>query len=436
MDPLPAAEFASGLFYTRGDCCKRSREQNIRFFRMVDCPVSVHEAHSGGEKTELHRPAGSVPVGFFLNTDEKRKRNSGKVEAILKKKVLMALSGGLDSSVAAWLLKEQGYEVTGVTMRLAEHGRESAAGRCAGDPGEDARRVCEALGIPHRVLDCACLLEACVIDKFVREYRLGRTPNPCIDCNRYLKFGHLLRQARAMGFDYLATGHYAKIEFTEDRWVLKKPKDLAKDQTYFLYPISIRDLENILFPLADLTKTEVREIARQVRLPIAEKPESQDLCFVAQESYGEFLQEMGCPVRPGPIVDRSGRILGGHSGTVFFTIGQRHGLKISSPYPLYVVAIDTASDSVIVGKREEVYAQGLIAGDLNWLTPDRPCQAEAKIRYRKRTTPCRIFPEGERIRMSFSEDQDAVTPGQSVVLYKGDEVLGGGVIEEALYFDP
>jgi len=351
----------------------------------------------------------------------------------LKKKVLLAISGGVDSSVAAWLMKEEGYEVAGVTMCLGVREDGNKARCCGRDAIEDAREVCGMMGIPHYVLDYAPLLETCVIDKFVREYRLGRTPNPCIDCNRYLKFGRLLQQARAMGFDYLATGHYARIERKEDRWVLKKPKDSGKDQTYFLYPIPAAALEHILFPLADRMKEEVREIARQARLPIAEKPESQDLCFVTQESYGEFLRDQGCPVQPGPIVDQSGRILGEHSGTVFYTIGQRHGLKISSPYPLYVVAIDAAGNSVIVGPKQDVYARGLVAGEMNWLTPERPREAEAKIRYRKRTSPCRIIPEEGRIRIHFAEDQDAITPGQAVVLYSGDEVLGGGVIEEVLH---
>ncbi|OPY16968.1 MAG: tRNA-specific 2-thiouridylase MnmA [Syntrophus sp. PtaB.Bin075] len=359
---------------------------------------------------------------------------TGKVETILKKRVLLAISGGVDSSVAALLLKEEGYEVAGVTMCLGVREEENKVRCCGREAIEDARGVCEILGIPHYVLDYAPLLEACVIDKFVREYRLGRTPNPCIDCNRYLKFGHLLDSARTMGFDYLATGHYAKIERKESRWILKKAKDLVKDQTYFLYPIPVAALEHILFPLADRTKDEVREIARQALLPIAEKPESQDLCFVTQDSYRNFLQEQGCPVHPGPIVDRSGRVLGEHSGTVFYTIGQRHGLGISSPFPLYVVAIDVAGNSVIVSGKEDVYAQGLVAGEMNWLTPERPQEAEARIRHRKRTCSCRIVPEGDRIRVYFAEDQDAVTPGQAVVLYQEDEVLGGGVIEEALHY--
>ncbi len=356
----------------------------------------------------------------------------GKVDTNLKKKVLLAISGGVDSSVAGWLLKEEGYEVAGVTMCLGVREEGNKTRCCGRDAIEDAREVCGMLGIPHYVLDYAPLLESCVIDKFVREYHLGRTPNPCIDCNRYLKFGRLLQQARAMGFDCLATGHYAKIERKEDRWVLKKPRDSGKDQTYFLYPIPFEALGHILFPLADHTKEEVREIARQARLPIAEKPESQDLCFVTQESYGDFLRELGCPVQPGPIVDRSGKILGEHSGTVFYTIGQRHGLRISSPYPLYVVAIDAVHNSVIVGEKHDVFASALIAGEMNWLTPERPREAEAKIRYRKRTSPCRIVPEGDRIRISFSEAQDAITPGQAVVLYSEDEVLGGGVIEEVI----
>lgn len=345
---------------------------------------------------------------------------------------MLAISGGVDSSTAAWLLKEEGYEVTGVTMCLGVR-EEGSRVRCCGQEAiEDAREVCMMLSIPHYVLDFAPLLEKWVIDKFIQEYRRGRTPNPCIDCNQHLKFGHLLNRALAMGFDYLAIGHYAKIERKEERWGLMRSKDKAKDQTYFLYPIPAPALKHIPFPLADRTKNEAREIARQAGLPIAEKPESRDLCFVPQDSYREFLQKKSCPVHPGPVIDRHGRILGKHSGTVFYTIGQRRGLRISSPFPLYVVDIDAAGNSVIVGKKEDIYAPGLVAGELNWLTAQMPEEAQAKIRHRQKTFPCRITPKGERIRVCFAWEQDAVTPGQSIVFYHGEQVLGGGIIEEVL----
>ncbi len=354
----------------------------------------------------------------------------------MKKKALVAMSGGVDSSVAALLLKQNGYDVTGVTMCLGvAEGSDGEDARCCGASAiEDARRVCGRLGIAHYVLDYSAHLEEKVIRKFVAEYRRGRTPNPCIDCNRYLKFGNLLAAARSTGFDFLATGHYAEIGREGEAYFLKRPRDRVKDQTYFLYPIVREALPSILFPLAPFTKEEVRSMAHTAGLPVAEKAESQDICFVTQKSYRTFVQEKGLEGKPGVIVDMEGKILGGHKGLTFYTIGQRSGLGISSPFPLYVVSLDVSTNSVVVGEKKNLYAKGLVAGDLNILTRDGhlPPVAEAKIRYGKKAASCALFLLEDKLRVIFDETQEAITPGQAVVCYQEDRVLAGGVIEEVL----
>lgn len=346
------------------------------------------------------------------------------------------MSGGVDSSVAAWLLKKEGYEVAGVTMCLGvkEDGLERA--KCCGpDALEDARLVCDSIGIRHYVFDYAGELEEKVIGKFVSEYGRGRTPNPCVDCNRYLKFGTLLGSARAMGFDYLATGHYARIEEDNGRFRLRKARDRRKDQTYFLYALRREDLGSILFPLAPFTKEEVRAIAEKERIPVFDKEESQDLCFVTRKELPAFLSARATSLRPGPITDPAGRVLGEHRGIHFYTIGQRSGLGISGPAPLYVIAIDPERNRITVGARGELKSRGLLAGDLTILTEDWPPgerEILAKIRYRKREAPCRVEAVADRVRVIFQEPQESVTPGQAVVFYEGDVVLGGGVIEEVI----
>jgi len=272
----------------------------------------------------------------------------------MKKKALVAMSGGVDSSVAALLLKQNGYDVVGITMCLGvAEGSDSEAARCCGASAiEDARRVCGRLGISHYVLDYSAHLDEKVIRKFVAEYRRGRTPNPCIDCNRYLKFGNLLAVAHSTGFDFLATGHYAEIGREGEEYFLKRPRDRVKDQTYFLYPIVREDLPSILFPLAPFTKEEVRSMAQTAGLPVAEKAESQDICFVTQKSYRNFVQEKGLEGKPGLIVDMEGKRLGEHKGLPFYTIGQRSGLGISSPFPLYVVSLDVSTNIVVVGEKK------------------------------------------------------------------------------------
>lgn len=353
---------------------------------------------------------------------------------IENKKILVAMSGGVDSSAAALLLKEAGYKVTGMTMCLGirEDGDRT---RCCGlDAIDDAKRVCDQLQIPHFVFDYAQEMEERVIGKFIAEYRRGRTPNPCIDCNRYLKFGTLLRKARGMGFDYLATGHYARIEKQDGEWSLLRPADRNKDQTYFLYPIAVEDLSSIFFPLGNLNKEEVRTLTGKARLHVANKAESQDICFVTQGNYGQFFRERNVPVIAGDIVDKSGRILGKHKGIVYYTIGQRGGLGISAKTPLYVIEIDAEENKIVVGDKKDLYSTGLIAGDVNLLTTELPRNVEAKIRYRKKPASCEAIMEDDKLKISFKEAQESITPGQAVVLYAGDRVLGGGVIEEVLCF--
>ncbi len=348
------------------------------------------------------------------------------------KKVFVAMSGGVDSSAAAFLLKDAGYDVTGVTMCLRIRQDQDSTRCCGLDAIDDAKRVCDQLQIEHHVFDLQKEMEERVIAKFAAEYQRGRTPNPCIDCNRYLKFGTLLSKARSKGFDYLATGHYARLKKQGDECHLLRPKDRNKDQTYFLYPIKAADLSSILFPLGGLDKEEVRTLTKKAGLHVAHKAESQDICFVTQSSYGQFFQERNLPSVAGDIVDRAGRILGKHKGVIYYTIGQRGGLGISARTPLYVLEIDAGKSRIIVGEKEDLYSIGLIAGDINLLTADLPGEVEAKIRYRKKPVCCSVQKDGEKIKVIFQEAQEAITPGQAVVLYAGDRVMGGGTIEEVI----
>ena len=351
----------------------------------------------------------------------------------MSKKVLVAMSGGVDSSVAAMLLKKEGYDVSGVTMCLGIAAEGDSARCCGAEAIDDAKRVCDRLKIPHYVFDYAAELENKIIAKFISEYKKGRTPNPCVECNRHLKFGSLLDKALTLGFNFLATGHYAAIEENQSGYFLVRPKDKKKDQTYFLYPIPYEKLENILFPLASLTKDEVREMAKKASLPVAEKQDSQDICFVTQKNYQEFLLGRGQELKTGPIVYMRGNILGRHRGILFHTIGQRGGLGISHPTPLYVVSIDPDNNKIVVGEKKDLRAKGLFAGDVNMLAQNWPEQVYAKIRYRKKEALCAVTTENGRIKVIFAEEQEAITPGQSVVFYDHDRVLGGGIIEEVLH---
>jgi len=351
----------------------------------------------------------------------------------MSKKVMVAMSGGVDSSVAALMLTNEGYDVSGVTMCLGIEAEEDSAKCCGAAAVDDAKRVCDRLKIPHYVFDYALEFEDKVIANFISEYQKGRTPNPCVECNRYLKFGSLLKKAKVLGFDFLATGHYASIERNEDGYCLKRPKDRKKDQTYFLWTMPYEGLENVFFPLASLTKEAVREVAKKAFLPVAEKQESQDICFVTQKNYQEFLLGRVQKIEPGPIVDMQGKILGRHRGIIFHTIGQRGGLGISHATPLYVVSIDPDKNRIVVGEKKDLMAKGLLACNVNMLAKSWPGQVYAKIRYRKKEALCNVTVEKNRLKAIFAEEQEAITPGQSVVFYENDRILGGGVIELVLH---
>lgn len=351
-----------------------------------------------------------------------------------KKRIIVAMSGGVDSSVAALLLKKQGYEIAGLTMSLGISDQVEGDGmkRGSAEEIEDARRVCRMLDIDHYVIDFASELEDKVIQPFISEYLRGRTPNPCVECNRSIKFNTLMDKALSLGFDAIATGHYARIEQINNRYCLRKPKDKKKDQTYFLYVLKTSALPRIVFPLADLTKNEVRQKAKEAGLPVSEKTDSQDVCFIPQKRLDVFLKNRSIRIEPGPIIYRDGKQLGRHRGIAHYTIGQRTGLGISWPVPLYVLAIDAAKNEVIVGEKTCLKAEGLISDKVNLLVDCLPSQAVVKIRYAHRGVKSRVSLKEGELCVQFDEPQEAVAPGQSAVLYEEDTLLGGGIIKEVL----
>ncbi|MDD3839788.1 MAG: tRNA 2-thiouridine(34) synthase MnmA [Clostridia bacterium] len=340
-------------------------------------------------------------------------------------KVAIAMSGGVDSSVAAYILKKRGYEVIGITMELFSDN--SAV--------QDAKMVADQLGIEHHVVDLKKVFDQKVVDYFGREYFAGRTPNPCVTCNRYIKFGELLTQAKRLGAFYLATGHYARVEFDSinDRFLLKKAENIEKDQSYVLYNLKQRQLKHILLPLGYYSKAEIRGIAEELGISVAEKPESQEICFIKDNDYAGFIKRnFPDKIESGTFMDTKGNVLGTHKGIIHYTIGQRKGLGIALGKPMYVVDIDHEKNLVILGEADEVFSQELIVNDINfvfWENFDGEAEAQVKIRYNAQPAPATLCSiDEDKILVKFKQPERAITPGQSAVFYDGDVVLGGGII--------
>ena len=346
-------------------------------------------------------------------------------------KVVVGLSGGVDSSVAAAVLHHQGYEVVGLTLWLMK-----GKGQCCSEGMVDAARLCEELEIPHHIVDSRDVFKENIIDYLVSGYEAGVTPLPCSQCNRAVKFAPMLEYARQeLGTDKIATGHYARINYDEksDRYQLLKALDPNKDQSYFLYDLTQELLAGSVFPLGNQTKEETRKIAAQFNLSTAEKPESQDLCLVEAHGNMQTFLDRFINQKEGDIVDMSGNVLGKHTGIHHYTIGQRKGLGIAAPNPLYVVKLDAVMNRVVVGDRHAGGRLDCTVSRMNWVSiaqPTSPIRAEVKIRYRSKPVSAQIIPlENSRIKIMFEEHQFGVTPGQAAVLYSGDMVLGGGIIE-------
>ncbi len=356
------------------------------------------------------------------------------------KKVMLGMSGGVDSSVAAAILLRQGYEVIGVTLQIwqdmDEEAKKSEGGCCSLSAVDDARRVANKLGIPYYVLNFKDIFNKTVIEYFMEEYFKGRTPNPCIACNRHVKWQAMLDKAVAMGIDYIATGHYAKVvkDSASGRYILKKSVTDRKDQTYALYNLTQEQLSRTLMPVGDYSKEQIREIAKEIGLSVATKPDSQEICFISDNDYGRFLSEnSSSKIIPGKFVDTNGKVLGTHKGIVHYTVGQRKGLGIAFGKPMFVVALDAENNRVILGEDSEVFADTLTASDLNFISMEGPydgMRVSAKIRYSAKESPATIWLMGEKqVRVVFDTPQRAITPGQSVVFYDGDVVVGGGTID-------
>ncbi len=347
------------------------------------------------------------------------------------------MSGGVDSSTTAWLLKEEGYEVIGATMCIGtmDKAEEGPARCCSLSDIEDARRVALQVGIPFTVFHLREEFEKEVIDYFCEEYAKGRTPNPCILCNEKVKFGSFLIKALELKADFIATGHYARLDVEQDHYFLKRGVDRKKDQSYVLFSLTQDQLRHTLFPLGNLRKEEVRKRALQLGLLVHDKPESQEVCFIQDSSYHSFLSErLKKSFGPGPFVDRQGKVLGKHKGIPFYTIGQRRGLGLAKGKPLYVIRIDRERNTVVVGFEEEVYSNTFFVDSLNWIVPRERVSfddIQVKIRYNHSGSEASISQTGEdELEVKFKSPQKAITPGQAAVFYDGETVMGGGWIKE------
>ena len=352
-----------------------------------------------------------------------------------KKKVLLGMSGGVDSSVAAILLQEQGFEVIGVTMLLRPASLlQKVNGGCgSSEDVEDARRVAECLGIEHHVLDFTEIFTRRVMDYFVQEYQNGRTPNPCIACNHYVKFGAMFDKAMEMGCDYVATGHYATVELGENgKWQMRMAPS-SKDQSYVLYHLTQEQLAHLKMPMGAITKAEARDLAEKYHLPVAHKPDSQEICFVPDKDYAGFIERYTGKKAPcGNFISTTGEILGKHRGIPHYTVGQRKGLGVTFGKPMYVTRICPEKNAIVLGEEGSQYSKELIAEELNFLAGEAPgmeVRVTAKVRYQATPAQATLLMEGEsRARVIFDQPQRAVTPGQAVVFYDGDQMIGGGVI--------
>ena len=355
-------------------------------------------------------------------------------------KVLIAMSGGVDSSVAAFLMKEQGCECIGATMKLF-HNEDIGVSRtktcCSLEDVEDARLVALRLGIPYYVFNFSDDFKGQVIDRFISSYERGATPNPCIDCNRYLKFERLYERARILGCDAIVTGHYARIEQENGRWLLKKSLDESKDQSYVLYQLTQEQLSHLLLPVGSFEKPEIREQAEEAGLANAHQADSQDICFIPDGDYVRFLRDYGgVTPQPGDFVDETGRVLGRHRGLECYTAGQRKGLGVSADRPLYVISKNAENNTVLLGDNEELFSAALLASRVNWIAGETPAEkvyCTAKTRYSQKECDAVVTPlEGGCAHVELLTPQRAVTAGQAVVFYDGEEVLGGGTIEKTL----
>ncbi|MGO8987621.1 MAG: tRNA 2-thiouridine(34) synthase MnmA [bacterium] len=359
----------------------------------------------------------------------------------MSQRVVVAMSGGVDSSTTAWLLKQKGYEVIGATMCIGMTDKtQGGPARCCGIADiEDARRVALELEIPFYVFHLREEFEKEVVQYFCEEYAKGKTPNPCILCNEKVKFGSFLKRALELEADFIATGHYARLDFDEriGHYLLRKGVDQKKDQSYVLFSLTQDQFRHTLFPLGELRKEEVRKKALQRGLRVHDKPDSQEVCFIQESSYHSFLSErLEKSFEPGPMVDRKGNILGRHKGIPFYTIGQRRGLHLAKGKPLYVIGIDREKNTIIIGEEEEVYGDTFIVESVNWIVPRERIpfhQTQVKIRYNHPGSEAGLSPKGEgELEVKFKSPQKAITPGQAAVFYDGDTVLGGGWIKEVL----